>query len=87
MIKGFLQRYGMDYSETFAPVARIGSIRIIVANAVIRGMHVHQMDVKTGFLNGDLSEDIFMDQPEGYQDDSVRVCNLKKSLYGLKQAH
>ncbi len=45
VIKGFLQRYGMDYSETFAPVARLGSIRIILANAVILGMHVHQMDV------------------------------------------
>ncbi len=58
VIKGFLQRYGMDYSEMFAPVARLGSIRIILANAVIRGMHVHQMDVKTAFLNGD-PEDIF----------------------------
>ncbi len=64
VIKCFLQRYGMDYTGTFAPVARLGSIRIILANAVIRGTHVHQMDVKTAFLNGDLSDDIFRDQPE-----------------------
>ena len=59
----------------------------ILATAVIRDIHVNQMYVKASFLNGDLSEDIFMDQLEGYQDDSGRVCKLKKSLYGLKQAH
>ncbi len=57
----------------------------ILATAVIRDIHVNQMYVKASFLNGDLSEDIFMDQPEGYQDDSDRVCKLKKSFYGLKQ--
>ncbi len=88
-MKGFLQKYGIDYSETFAPVARMSSIRIILAVAVEKKMHVHQMEVKTAFLNGDLEEEIYVEQPEGYEDPEKPdyVCNLKKSLYGLKQAH
>ena len=89
VVKGFLQKYGIDYYETFAPVARMSSIRIILAISVQRKMFIHQMDVKTAFLNGDLQEEIYMEQPEGYVslERPNAVCKLKKSLYGLKQAH
>lgn len=86
--KGYSQRYGIDYDETYSPVVRLSSVRTLLANAVQKGMLVHQMDVVTAFLNGDLEEEIFMEQPEGYvqpgQEDMV--CKLKKSLYGLKQS-
>ncbi|KAL6317021.1 hypothetical protein AAG906_026764 [Vitis piasezkii] len=76
--KGFKQREGIDYFDTYAPVARTTSIRILFALASIHNLFVHQMDVKTAFLNGDLNEEVYMEQPE--------VCKLVKSLYGLKQA-
>jgi len=86
--KGYSQKYGIDYDETFSPVVRFSSIRILLAFAVQKGMLVHQMDVVTAFLNGELSEEIYMQQPPGYvqlgQEDLV--CKLKKSLYGLKQS-
>jgi hypothetical protein len=85
--KGFSQVEGIDYNETFAPVAKMNSIRLVLALAASHKWEVHQMDVKSTFLHGDLKEEIYMEQPLGYiQNDSSLVCRLKKSLYGLKQA-
>uniref|UniRef100_A0A2N9HAW2 Uncharacterized protein n=1 Tax=Fagus sylvatica TaxID=28930 RepID=A0A2N9HAW2_FAGSY len=86
--KGFRQREGIDYFDTYAPVARITSIRVLIALASIYKLVVHQMDVKTAFLNGDLDEEVYMDQPEGFVllGNEKKVCKLVKSLYGLKQA-
>ncbi|RVW63853.1 Retrovirus-related Pol polyprotein from transposon TNT 1-94 [Vitis vinifera] len=90
--KGFKQREGIDYFDTYAPVARTTSIRILFALASIHNLFVHQMDVKTAFLNGDLNEDlneeVYMEQPEGFVllGNENKVCKLVKSLYGLKQA-
>ncbi|GMF26882.1 unnamed protein product [Phytophthora lilii] len=82
------EKYGVDYEETFAPVAKFTSIRIFLGLAVKYNLTVHQMDVKTAFLNGLLDEDIYMVQPEGYTDEERPdyVCHLKRSLYGLKQS-
>ena len=86
--KGFTQKQNIDYFDTFAPVARIISIRVLLALDSIYKLVVHQMDVKTAFLNGDLEEEIYMVQPEGcvIPSQGNKVCKLKKSLYGLKQA-
>lgn len=86
--KGFSQTHGIDYNETFAPVAKFTSIRTLLAIAAHEDMEVHQMDVKTAFLNGDIQEDIYMVQPEGFAEPGKErlVCQLKKALYGLKQA-
>ena len=86
--KGFRQRENVDFFDTFSPVTRITSIRVLISLAAIHSLVVHQMDVKTAFLNGELEEEIYMEQPEGFvihgQED--KVCKLDKSLYGLKQA-
>jgi transposase InsO family protein len=86
--KGFSQKYGIDYDETFAPVAKFTSIRAVLSMAAKYGLKLHQMDVKTAFLNGVLDEDIYMAQPDGYVDENHpdHVCKLKRSLYGLKQS-
>lgn len=84
--KGFTQRYGIDYEETFSPVVRYTTIRILIAIAVQLRMKIHQMDAVTAFLQGDLSEVIYMEQPLFFDDGSGRVCKLSKSIYGLKQA-
>jgi hypothetical protein len=84
--KGFSQVEGIDYSETFAPVAKMNSIRLVLSLVASRKWIVHQMDVKGAFLHGDLQEEIYMEQPPGFIQDSSLVCKLKKSLYGLKQA-
>ena len=86
--KGFSQKYGVDYEETYAPVAKFTSIRIVLSLAAKYTLKLHQMDVKTAFLNGGLDEDIYMAQPDGYVDADrpEYVCKLKKSLYGLKQS-
>ncbi len=88
MAKGFLQKYGIDYDETFSPVVRFSSICALLAYGVSRQMLIHQMDVVTAFLNGTLDEEIYMQQPEGYVEPGKEelVCRLKKSLYGLKQS-
>ena len=79
---------GLDYFDTYSPVTRITSIRLVLAIAAIRNLQVHQMDVKTAFLNGELEEEIYMEQPEGFvaSGQENKVCKLVKSLYGLKQA-
>ena len=86
--KGFSQKEGVDYDETFAPVAWHTSIRSIIAIASTMGWKLHQMDVKKTFLNGILEEDVYIDQPEGFvvHGKESHVCKLKKALYGLKQA-
>ena len=86
--KGFKQIHGIDYDETFSPVAMLKSIRILLAIAAFYDYEIWQMDVKTAFLNGFLEEDVYMTQPEGFIDpeNPKKVCKLKKSIYGLKQA-
>ena len=86
--KGYAQKFGFDYLETFCPVVRFSSVRALIAFAVQNDMLIHQMDVITAFLNEDLDEDIYMQQPDGYVQCGSEhlVCKLKKSLYGLKQA-
>ncbi|GJY25240.1 retrovirus-related pol polyprotein from transposon TNT 1-94 [Tanacetum coccineum] len=85
---GFRQEEGIDFKESFAPVARIEAIRIFVANAAHKNMTIYQMDVKKAFLNGKLKEEVYVSQPEGFvdQDNPSRVYKLKKALYGIKQA-
>ena len=75
----------MDYEETFAPVAKMTTIRTLIAIALIRQWHISQLDVKNVFLNGDLQEEVFMTPPPSISHDSRYVCKLKKALYGLKQ--
>ncbi|PKI71841.1 hypothetical protein CRG98_007780 [Punica granatum] len=85
--KGYCQKQGVDYEETFSPVAMLKSIRIMLAVAAHYDYEVWQMDVKTAFLNGYIEKDIFMDQPKGFESkDKSKVCKLKRSIYGLKQA-
>nr|GEW95979.1 hypothetical protein [Tanacetum cinerariifolium] len=86
--KGYRQEEGTDFEESFAPVARIEAIRIFIANAASRNMTIYQMDVKTAFLNGELKEEVYVSQPEGFVDPDhpTHVYRLKKALYGLKQA-
>ncbi|GJT39764.1 retrotransposon protein, putative, ty1-copia subclass [Tanacetum coccineum] len=86
--KGFQQTYGVDYEETFSPVADIRAIRILIAIAAYYDYEIWQMDVKTAFLNGHLSEEVYMEQPEGFVNPKYpnHVCKLKRSIYGLKQA-
>ncbi|GKA40245.1 integrase, catalytic region, zinc finger, CCHC-type containing protein [Tanacetum coccineum] len=86
--KGFRQEEGLDFEESFAPVARLEAIRIFIANAASKNMTVYQMDVKTAFLNGELKEEVYVHQPEGFVDPERphHVYRLKKALYGLKQA-
>ena len=84
--KGFKQKSNLDFFDTFSPVTRITSIRLLIAIAAIFNLKIHQMDVKTMFLNGDLKEEIYTDQPEGFVESGQenKVCKLTKSLYGLK---
>ncbi|GJT26829.1 retrovirus-related pol polyprotein from transposon TNT 1-94 [Tanacetum coccineum] len=86
--QGFRQEEGIDFEESFAPVARIEAIRIFIANAAHKNMIIYQMEVKTAFLNGELKEEIYVSQLEGFvdQDNPSHVYKLKKALYGLKQA-
>ncbi|GJW68680.1 retrovirus-related pol polyprotein from transposon TNT 1-94 [Tanacetum coccineum] len=86
--KGYRQEEGIDFEESFAPVARIEAIRIFIANAASKNMTIYQMDVKTAFLNGELKEEVYVSQPEGFVDPDhpTHVYRLKKALYGLKQA-
>ena len=84
--KGFTQEYGIDYEETFALVARISSVRALLAVATASKWDLFQMDVKNAFLNGDLSEEVYMQPPSGLSVESNKVCHLRRALYGLKQA-
>nr|GEY03802.1 retrovirus-related Pol polyprotein from transposon TNT 1-94 [Tanacetum cinerariifolium] len=86
--KGYRQEEGIDFEESFAPVARIEAIRIFIANGASRNITIYQMDVKMAFLNGELKEEVYVSQPEGFVDPDhpTHVYHLKKALYGLKQA-
>jgi hypothetical protein len=86
--KGYTQKEGEDFFDTYSPVARLTTIRVLLSLAASHGLLVHQMDVKTAFLNGELEEEIYMEQPDGFVVDGQegKVCKLLKSLYGLKQA-
>ena len=85
--KGYSQSYGIDYDETYAPVAKADNIRTLLSIAAAEDYELVQFDIKTTFLHGDLSEDIYMDQPLGFEHPNGKVCHLRKSLYGLKQAN
>jgi hypothetical protein len=84
--RGFSQKEGIDYEETFALVARYTSIRVVLSIATVMKWKVHQMDVKTTFLNGVIEEEVYVEQPQGFEthDRETHVCRLKKALYGLK---
>lgn len=86
--KGFTQSYGIDYKETFAPVAKLNSIRVLLSLAANLDWPLQQLDIKNAFLNGDLEEDVYMEVPPGLAspENFGKVCKLKKSLYGLKQS-
>ena len=83
--KGFSQVEGIDYTKTFAIVTKMNSMHLVLSLVASYKWEVHQMDVKSAFLHGDLHEEIYMEQPPGFiHNDSSLVCCLKKSLYGLK---
>ncbi|GJX20848.1 retrovirus-related pol polyprotein from transposon TNT 1-94 [Tanacetum coccineum] len=88
VVRGYRQEEGIDFEESFAPVARMEAIRIFLAYAAHKSFTVFQMDVKTAFLHGTLKEDVYVCQPEGFidADHPSHVFKLKKALYGLKQA-
>lgn len=85
---GFSQKEGIDYDEIFSLVARYTTIRSIIALAAYQGWTLYQVDVKTSFLHGILKEEVYIEQPQGFEahDRRTHVCRLKKTLYGLKQA-
>jgi len=86
--KGYAQTYGIDYEETYSPVAKMTTVRAIIAMAAMKGWSLHRMDVKNVFFHGDLQEEVYMEQPLGYVDQTHPnlVYRLKKALYSLKQA-
>jgi hypothetical protein len=86
--KGYAQVAGLDFGETFAPIARLESIRVILAYAAQHSFKLFQMDVKSAFLNGPIKEEVYVEQPPGFEDDRYpnHVYKLSKGLYGLKQA-
>lgn len=88
MVKGFQQKRGIDYNEIFSLVVKMTTIRLVLSIVATEDLHLEQLDVKTTFLHGDLDENIYMVQPEGFQIAGKEnlVCKLTKSLYGLKQA-
>ena len=85
--KGYAQRYGVDFEEAFAPVARIETVRLLIAMAAHGSWEEHHMDVKSAFLNGELSEEVYASQPPGFVDDKrpQSVLKLKKAFYSLRQ--
>jgi hypothetical protein len=86
--QGFSQKEGIDYEETFAPVACLEAIRILLAFSIVKGFKLHQMDAKSTFLNGVLEEEVYVRQPQGFESEKYphQVYKLRKVLYGLKQA-
>ena len=88
VVKGFAQKHGIDFDEIFSPVVKMTSIRTVLSLVATKDLHLEQLDVKTTFLHGDLDEEIYMAQPQGFEvkGKANLVCRLKKSVYGLKQA-
>lgn len=86
VVKGYAQTQGIDYDETYSPVARYDTVRAVLAVAAADHLKLQQFDIKTAFLYGELQEEVYVKQPEGFEDNTDRVCRLKKSVYGLKQA-
>ena len=86
VVRGFEQEYGIDYNETFASVVKPMSYKALFAIAAALDLEIHQMDVKTAFLYGDIDEEIYVEQPHELGDGTDRVCKLNKALYGLKQS-
>ena len=86
--KGFTQSYGVDYQETFALVAKLNTIRVLISLAVNLDWSLQQLDIKNAFLNGDLQEEVYMEISPGLETKATthKVCKLRKSLYGLKQS-
>jgi hypothetical protein len=86
--KGYTQRYGVDYIETFAPIAKLNTVRVLLSLVANFGWDLQEFDVKNAFLHGDLKEEIYMEIPPGYGKGVTdhTVCRLKKTLYGLKQS-
>ena len=86
MARGFLQKEGIDYEETFAPISRYTSIKSVLTLGVEMKWKIHRMDVKTAFLNGVVEEEAYVEQPLGFEthDRESHVCGLKKSMYSLK---
>ena len=86
--QGYNQKFGADYDETFCPVVRQESLRLLMAMSVQQGLEMHHVDVNTAFLNGTLEEEVYLRQPKGFvkNEEKNLVCKLKKSLYGLKQS-
>ena len=86
--KGFHQEGGIDYHDTFSPVIKVTTIRLLLSLAISKNWHIRQLDISNAFLHGDLTELIYMEQPQGFKNPAFpnHVCQLRKSLYGLKQA-
>lgn len=89
--KGYTQKCGVDYLDTFAPVAKLSTFRIMLALAALYDLSIDQLDVTTAYLHADVQEDLFMEQPEGFEQGSEvegreTCCKLRKSIYGLKQS-
>jgi len=86
--KGYNQEEGIDFGETYTPIARLEAVRLLLAYTCMKGFRLHQMDVKSAFLNGYIDEEVYVSQPPGFEDHNNpdHVFKLKKALYGLKQA-
>ena len=86
--KGYTQQYGLDYYDTFYPVAKIASVRLLLSMVVMRSWPLFLLNIKNVFLHGDLAEEVYMEQPPGFvaQGKFGLVCKLRRSLYGLKQS-
>ena len=88
VVKGYTQQYGLDYYDSFSPVAKIASVRLLLSMVAMRLWPLFPLDIKNVFLHGELAEEVYMEQPLGFvaQGESSLVCKLRCSLYGLKQS-